>query len=188
MELVIFCLSLIEGQEAACSSSHEQNWEHENPDRRHLQWCHPSHEPRLVRMYRKSVLWYLCPSPPIIPHESVSIDLGLWYKSNSPFTTIHLCMCSCWAMKTATVDMGADRITSNIMAGVPSAVNHIPGKWKNIQAIHLHSSTTGVSLPIYQSLRVATQVCSKDGPYVPIPYIFVKNVDWFALMVCIHEC
>ncbi len=75
-------------------------------------------------------------------------------------------------MKIATVDMGADRITANIMVGVRSAVNHIPGKWKNIQAIHLHSSTAGVSLPIYQSLSVALQVWLKDAPCLLIPYVF----------------
>ncbi len=70
---------------------------------------------------------------------------------------------SCWAIKIATVDMGADRITANIMVGVHNAVSHIQGKWKNIQAIHLHSSASGVSLPIYQSFSVATEVCLNDG-------------------------
>eukprot|EP01084_Bolivina_argentea_P135487 238729_1 len=70
---------------------------------------------------------------------------------------LHMSHGCCWAMKIATVDMGADRITANIMVGVHNAVNHIPGKWKNVQAIHLHSSTSGVSLPIYQSFSVTTQ-------------------------------
>ncbi len=97
---------------------------------------------------------------------------------------------SCWAMKIATVDMGADRITANIMVGVHNAVNHIPGKWKNVQAIHLHSSTSGVSLPIYQSFSVTTQVCLNDGggSFMCIHHLIYLKVDFSGLQKCCMRC
>lgn len=47
--------------------------------------------------------------------------------------------------------MSQEDCTENIMATVLSALEHIPKKWPNVQALHL-KSVTSVALPIYQTL------------------------------------
>ncbi len=47
--------------------------------------------------------------------------------------------------------MSQEDCTENIVATVVSALDHIPKKWLNVQALHL-KSVNSVALPIYQTL------------------------------------
>ena len=53
--------------------------------------------------------------------------------------------------------MSQEECTENIVAVVISALEHIPKKWLNVQALHL-KSVNSVALPIYQTLPAEQSV------------------------------
>jgi hypothetical protein len=49
--------------------------------------------------------------------------------------------------------MTVDQISENVLEGVRQAMEHIPGKWGNIQSLHVRPCRDGLSLPIYNTLQ-----------------------------------
>ncbi|CAM9503454.1 unnamed protein product [Chrysoparadoxa australica] len=68
----------------------------------------------------------------------------------------------CWDVKAATTAMSVDEIVSNLEASVPAAVDKIPGKWSNVQIIHLKVRDSP-GLPIYASVVEAGKGGAADA-------------------------
>jgi len=58
---------------------------------------------------------------------------------------------TCISVRVARTSMTAKDITDNVMAVLRQAMQHIPKKWANVQAVYLKTSES-VSLPVYQVL------------------------------------
>jgi len=64
----------------------------------------------------------------------------------------------CCAVKIGNTNFSKQEIVENIIRGMENIAKHIPGHWKNIQAIHIKTSNS-VALPIYNSLpNLATKI------------------------------
>lgn len=66
------------------------------------------------------------------------------------------CMTDIWGLglcRVAKSSMSSQQCLDNIIAVVESALEHIPKKWTNVQALHLKSANS-VALPVYQTLPV----------------------------------
>ena len=66
-------------------------------------------------------------------------------------TYLHLTTGVCNALKVGKDSLTLKQNVENIMHCVQGAVDKIPGKWNNIQSIHLKSSTS-VALPLFNAL------------------------------------
>ncbi|KAJ3046578.1 hypothetical protein HK097_000726 [Rhizophlyctis rosea] len=71
-------------------------------------------------------------------------------------TYLHLNKGVCNAIKIGTTGFTADQITENVTTAIQSIVNAIPQKWRNVQSIHL-KTTSSVALPLYNSLPDAPE-------------------------------
>ena len=70
------------------------------------------------------------------------------------------------AIKIGTTGFTADQITENVVTALESIVNNIPQKWRNVQSIHL-KTTSSVALPLYNSLPDAPED-EAEGEPVPM--------------------
>jgi len=58
---------------------------------------------------------------------------------------------ACCAIRAARTSFSPNEVVENVAGCIKSAVERIPKKWKNIQSIHIKTSTS-VALPLYNSL------------------------------------
>jgi len=66
------------------------------------------------------------------------------------------------AVRIARTSFTASQVAANVVAATESIINHIPRKWKNIQAMYI-KTTTSTALPIFTSLpTVPTSIVVKD--------------------------
>eukprot|EP01089_Gocevia_fonbrunei_P002380 TRINITY_DN12353_c0_g1_i4.p1 TRINITY_DN12353_c0_g1~~TRINITY_DN12353_c0_g1_i4.p1 ORF type:complete len:255 (-),score=52.62 TRINITY_DN12353_c0_g1_i4:22-786(-) len=68
-------------------------------------------------------------------------------------TYFYLSTGTCLVVKVATSDFTNEQIVENVTAAINGLATKLPGKWGNIQAIHL-KTPKGVALPFYNSLPV----------------------------------
>ena len=54
-------------------------------------------------------------------------------------------------MQVGTADQSEAQLVKNVIMAVEQAVQHIPGKWNNLQALSLRT-TNSVALPFYASM------------------------------------
>ncbi|KAJ3046219.1 hypothetical protein HDV00_000031 [Rhizophlyctis rosea] len=66
-------------------------------------------------------------------------------------TYLHLNKGTCNLIRVGTTGFTADQLVENITTAIGPIVEKIPQKWKNVQSIHL-KTTTSVSLPLWNSL------------------------------------
>jgi Ribosomal protein L1p/L10e family len=67
-----------------------------------------------------------------------------------------------WRCRVARASFSQKEVAENVLETLKQAVEHVPKKWKNVQALYLKSADS-VSLPLYQTLpeqpqRIAGQV------------------------------
>ncbi|KAH6588503.1 hypothetical protein BASA61_005899 [Batrachochytrium salamandrivorans] len=67
-------------------------------------------------------------------------------------TYLHLNKGVCNALKAGSVLLTAEQNVENIMAATKGAVEKLPGKWGNIQSVHIKTATS-VALPVYNALH-----------------------------------
>lgn len=69
----------------------------------------------------------------------------------------------CWGLKLAHTAMTEEEVTANLMAGVASAVDKVPRKWKNIKSVSIQCPGT-IALPIYSRLENLPPVAPTASP------------------------
>jgi ribosome biogenesis protein UTP30 len=58
---------------------------------------------------------------------------------------------ACCSVKVGRTDFTPEQVSENVMAAIKALVLKVPRKWRNIQSMHL-KSTSSIALPIYNAL------------------------------------
>jgi ribosome biogenesis protein UTP30 len=58
---------------------------------------------------------------------------------------------ACCSVKVGRTDFSSKQVSENVMAAIEALVQKVPRKWRNIQSMHL-KSTSSIALPIYNAL------------------------------------
>lgn len=78
-------------------------------------------------------------------------DLAAEIKSAKDATYLYLGLGSCCAVKIGHTGHSTAQIVDNVIKGMEQIVGHVPGKWKNIQSVHIKTADS-TALPVFNSL------------------------------------
>lgn len=113
--------------------------------------------------------------------QPISVDLtkkdwALQIKKAVHATYLFLSGGNCLNIRVATVAMSEEEIVANVMAAIQNAVQHVPQKWKNVQALFLKSDES-LALPLYTALPDAVQrIEAESDAKADIPKIQNREV------------
>ena len=81
-------------------------------------------------------------------------------------TYMYLSQGPCLAVRMGHTGMTAAQLAENIVAALPQVVDRVPKKWRNVQSVHI-KTTTSIALPIYdaeaRALRSIAKATAKPG-------------------------
>lgn len=84
-------------------------------------------------------------------------DLAAELEKALNSTNFYISAGSCCLVRIAKTSFTRKQVIANIVEGLPSIVSYIPGKWKNVQSIHLKTQDS-IAMPLFNSLPVSNRI------------------------------